>query len=177
MPPLTDEQRKTVERLLYEAHARLEGWMRCANDPKEDVRKLCREAIEVERENTAALTALLARVDELEELFNATASDMSELCDGLNAVLDKRGGYNEEGDDTYAANFERLLSEREQERNELLESSFCNIAYECKGGWWSSQGSRTAIHFADRLVELGLWEKDETRGTGRVQFYRPKESK
>ena len=116
MPLLTDEQRRTLR--IHENDLRryarvFEG------------RTLGDEAAK----NAEALTALLARVDELEV-----------------------------------------------EYAELLVDAFLEIASE-KDGWYCSDARTTAMHYGNELVELGLWEKDATRGHGRRQWYRPKESK
>jgi hypothetical protein len=40
-------------------------------------------------------------------------------------------------------------------------------------GWIDSCARGDAVEAGDRLVSLGMYEIDETRGAGRRQFYRP----
>jgi len=40
-------------------------------------------------------------------------------------------------------------------------------------GWYCSNYRGAAVYWGDILVKMGHYEKDETRGHGRVQYYRP----
>lgn len=56
---------------------------------------------------------------------------------------------------------------------EYLDDAFRGQAHLGKDGWWDSQSNSSVWLWGEKLVELGLWEKDQTRGLGRRQWYRP----
>ncbi len=64
----------------------------------------------------------------------------------------------------------------QEELVEYVEEAFRQIAYRQFDGWWDSQAMSAACSFGNKLVELGMWERDTTRGTGRWQWYRPLKS-
>ena len=58
----------------------------------------------------------------------------------------------------------------ELELAETYEEAFLEIAT-LIDGWYCSNARNTAIYYGDKLVELGVYEKDSKRGHGRVQWY------
>lgn len=72
-------------------------------------------------------------------------------------------------------------SQNQSAREELIEvltAAFYEIATvdaggEESGGWCCTNGRTTAVDYGERLVELGVFERDTTRGIGRVQWFRP----
>jgi hypothetical protein len=62
-------------------------------------------------------------------------------------------------------------------RAELIDTyleAFYEIAHDEGDGWYSTNARQTCVWHGDRLVELGVFEEDQSRGVGRVRYYRPK---
>jgi hypothetical protein len=67
--------------------------------------------------------------------------------------------------------------EVERLRAELIDTyleAFYEIAHDEGDGWYSTNARQTCVWHGDRLVELGVFEEDQSRGVGRVRYYRPK---
>lgn len=64
----------------------------------------------------------------------------------------------------------------ESELKEYLCEYFFDVSDLRDDGWWVTNATTSSVQAGDRLVELGVLEKDPNRGTGRVQFYRVIES-
>jgi hypothetical protein len=70
-----------------------------------------------------------------------------------------------------------LAAEVERLRAELIDTyleAFYEIAHDEGDGWYSTNARQTCVWHGDRLVELGVFEEDQSRGVGRVRYYRPK---
>jgi hypothetical protein len=56
---------------------------------------------------------------------------------------------------------------------DVLQEAFYEIADVDDDGWWDTMGRSEAVHYAERLHKLGVFERDTSRGCGRRQWYRP----
>lgn len=66
---------------------------------------------------------------------------------------------------------EARVSELEEEVVYSLSQTFYEIASE-QDGWYCTNARTTALHAAEELVKMGVFERDATRGHGRVQWFR-----
>jgi hypothetical protein len=56
---------------------------------------------------------------------------------------------------------------------DVLKSAFYDIAFHAIDDWYDTLTSSAAVSYAERLCELGVFERDASRGCGRRQWYRP----
>lgn len=77
--------------------------------------------------------------------------------------------------DSGAAKIARLEAEVRSMKEELIDmysDSLANIGSVLEDGWIDSCCMSSAVYAGNKLVELGVYERDEKRGGGRRQFYR-----
>jgi hypothetical protein len=61
----------------------------------------------------------------------------------------------------------------EAELIDVLQDAFYELAEPDEDGWYDTMASGTAVSYAERLCELGVFERDKSLGCGRRQWYRP----
>jgi hypothetical protein len=56
---------------------------------------------------------------------------------------------------------------------DVLLDAFYGCAAADTDGWYDTMASGGAVWYAEKLCELGVFERDESRGCGRRRWYRP----
>lgn len=100
--------------------------------------------------------------------------NLRESIDALfQRILELEDAYDREAD---VGRLNSRVQSLESELKEYLCEYFFDVSDLKDDGWWVTNATTSSVQAGDRLVELGVLEKDPNRGTGRVQFYKVIES-
>ena len=120
----------------------------------------------------------IARINKINEELSAEMS--RQVAATVEGILQAVPGLDESAAKAIAEQQRRVQSLEEENKwlRDQLEGAACDafheiVSHDKETGWYCSDARGTAVYWGDVLVRMGLYEKDESRGFGRIQYYRP----